>query len=120
MWTNRAYRTTIGIVAVSNNGASEAFTIYEANDIWVQHGQEQRVNTCQRMMWLGKVRIFLDYKAAYSKDSECTELLGCFQPADAMHTKYPFEPITIYTTKDEVERSQYHLELMSITTIGES
>ncbi len=28
--------------AVSDNGASEAFTMYEANDIWIQHGKDQR------------------------------------------------------------------------------
>ncbi len=29
--------------AVSDNGASEAFNMYEANDIWIQHGQDPRV-----------------------------------------------------------------------------
>ncbi len=33
--------------AVSNNGASEAFNMYEANDIWMQHRLDQRVNTCR-------------------------------------------------------------------------
>jgi hypothetical protein len=32
--------------AVSDNGASEAFNMYEANDIWTQHGIDLRVNTC--------------------------------------------------------------------------
>jgi hypothetical protein len=32
--------------AVSDNGASEAFHMYEANDIWIQHGIDPRVNTC--------------------------------------------------------------------------
>jgi hypothetical protein len=32
---------------VSDNGASEAFNMYEANDIWTQHGIDQRVNTCR-------------------------------------------------------------------------
>ncbi len=33
--------------AVSDNGASEAFNMYEANDIWKQHGSDQRGNTCR-------------------------------------------------------------------------
>jgi hypothetical protein len=61
--------------AVSDNGASEAFNMYEANDIWTQHGQDPRVNTCRRMISLRRVGMFLDYKIAYSKDSECTESL---------------------------------------------
>ncbi len=32
--------------AVSDNGASEAFNMYEANGIWIQHGKDPRVNTC--------------------------------------------------------------------------
>ncbi len=32
--------------AVSDNGASEAFKMYEANDIWMQHELDQWVNTC--------------------------------------------------------------------------
>jgi hypothetical protein len=32
--------------AVSDNGALEAFNMYEANDIWIQHGKDQRVNIC--------------------------------------------------------------------------
>jgi hypothetical protein len=32
--------------AVSDNGASEALNMYDANDIWMQHGIDQRVNTC--------------------------------------------------------------------------
>ncbi len=74
--------------AVTDNGASDAFNMYEANDIWVQHGLDSRVNTCRRMIWQRRVGIFLDYKIAYSKDSKCTELLGWFSPADAMHTRY--------------------------------
>ncbi len=31
--------------AVSDNVTSEAFTMYEANDIWTQHGLDPRVNT---------------------------------------------------------------------------
>ncbi len=61
------------------------------------------------MIWLCRVRIFLDYKIAYSKDSECTELLAWFSPADAMHAIYTFDPIKIYAPKREV-----------ITEIGES
>jgi hypothetical protein len=37
--------------AVSDNGASEAFNMYEANDIWIQHGSVPRVKTCRRMIW---------------------------------------------------------------------
>jgi hypothetical protein len=64
--------------AVSDNGASEAFNMYEANDIWMQHGSDPRVNTCRRRIWLRRVGMFPDYKIAYSKDSECTELLDVF------------------------------------------
>jgi hypothetical protein len=48
--------------------------------------------------------MFLDYKIVYSKDSECTESLNVFSPADALHVKYPLSPITIYATKQEVEQ----------------
>jgi hypothetical protein len=44
--------------------------MYEANDLWMQHGIDPRVNTCRRMFWLRRVRMFLDYKIAHSKDSE--------------------------------------------------
>jgi hypothetical protein len=47
--------------AVSDNEASEAFNMYEANDIWMQHGSDPRVNTCRRMIWLRRVGMFLDY-----------------------------------------------------------
>jgi hypothetical protein len=51
--------------------------------------------------------MFLDYKFAYSTDSDCTELFDVFSPqaADALHIhlKYPLAPITIYATKQEVE-----------------
>jgi hypothetical protein len=66
--------------AVSDNGASDTINLYKANDIWVQHGLDQPRNTCKRMIWLGRVGVFLDYKTAYSKDSECTELPDCFSP----------------------------------------
>ncbi len=59
--------------AVEDNSASDAFNMYEANDIWVQHGLDPRFNACRRIIWLRRVGIFLDYKIAYSKDSECTE-----------------------------------------------
>ncbi len=49
--------------AVSDNGASEAFNMYEANDMWMQHGSDPRVNTCRRMIWLRRVGMFLDYKS---------------------------------------------------------
>jgi hypothetical protein len=81
--------------AVSDNGASEAFNVYEANDIWTQHGIDPRVNTCRRMIWLCRVGMFLDYKIAYSKHSECTESLNVFSLADTLHVKYPLSPITI-------------------------
>jgi hypothetical protein len=88
--------------AVADNGASDAFNMYEANGIWVQHGLDPRVSTCRQMIWLRRVGTFLDYKIAYWKDSECSELLGWFSPADAMHTRYSLDPIKIYATKREV------------------
>ncbi len=105
---------------MSDNGALDAFNMYEANHIWVQHGLDPRVNTCLRMIWLCRVGIFLDYKIAYLKDSECTELLGWFSPADAMHTRYYLDPIKIYATKREVNEYTYLLDTMGITEIGES
>ncbi len=42
--------------AVSDNGASEAFNMYEANDIWMQHGLDPRVNTCRRMIWFSTTK----------------------------------------------------------------
>ncbi len=36
----------LGFWAELDNGASEAFNLYEANDIWIQHGIYPRVNTC--------------------------------------------------------------------------
>jgi hypothetical protein len=78
-------------LVLSDNGASEAFNMYEAlaYDIWTQHGIDPRVNTCRRMIRLRRVGMFLDYKIADSKDSECTESLDVFSPADALHVKYP-------------------------------
>ncbi len=64
--------------------------------------------------------MFLDYKIAYSKDSDCTEMLGVFSPADAMHIKYPLSPITIYATKQDVEQYKDHLDFINITEIGEA
>jgi hypothetical protein len=64
--------------------------------------------------------MFLDYKIAYSKDSECTESLDVFYPADDLHVKYPLSPITIYATKQEVEKYKDRLDFISITEIGES
>jgi hypothetical protein len=48
--------------AVSDNGASEALNMYEANDIWTPHGLDPRVNTCRRMIWLRRlgVGMFID------------------------------------------------------------
>ncbi len=43
--------------AVSNNGVSKAFNMYEAKVIWAKHGQDPQVNTCRRMIWLRKVRM---------------------------------------------------------------
>ncbi len=63
--------------------------------------------------------MFLDYKIGYSKDSECTESLDIFSPADALHVKYPFSPITIYATKQEVEQYK-DLNFINITEIGEA
>jgi hypothetical protein len=105
---------------VTDNGASVASNMYEASDIWAQHGQDPRVNTCRRMIWLSRVGFFLDYKISYSKDSERIVLLGWFSPADAMHTRYSFGPIEIYATKREVYEYNYHLDTMGITEIGES
>ncbi len=73
--------------AVSEIGASEAFNVYAVNDNWVHHGLDLQVNTCRQMIWFWKLGMFLDYKIAYLYDSECTGVLDCFSPADAMHTK---------------------------------
>ncbi len=104
--------------AVADNGASDALNMYEAKDIWAQHGQDPQVNTCRRMIWLRRVRMFLYYKIAYSKDSECTELLGWFSPADVMHTRYSFDPIKIHSTKSEDDEYNYHLDTTGITEIA--
>jgi hypothetical protein len=106
--------------AVSDNGASEALNMYEANDIWMQHDSDPRVNTCRRMIWLRRVGIFLDYKFAYSTDSGCTELLDIFSPADTVHIKYPLTPITIYATKQEINQYRHRFSLIRITEIGEA
>jgi hypothetical protein len=106
--------------AVSDNSASEAFNMYEANDIWMQHGSDPRVNTCQRMIWLRRVGIFLDYKIAHSKDSECTESLDAFSSVDALHVKYPLSPIMIYATKPEVKQHKDCWDFINITEIGEA
>ena len=64
--------------------------------------------------------MFLDYKIAHSKDSECTELLDVFSPADTLHVKYPLSPIKIYATKQEVELYKDRLDFINITEIGEA
>jgi hypothetical protein len=66
--------------------------------------------------------MFFDYKIAYSKDSECTESLDDFSPADALHVKYPLSPITIYAlaTKQEIEQYKDHLDFFNFTEIGEA
>ncbi len=94
--------------------------MYEANDIWMQHGIFPRVHTCRRMIWLRRVRIYLDYIIAYSKDSECTESLDVFSLADALHVKYPLSTITIYATKQEVEQYKDSLHFINITEIREA
>ncbi len=64
--------------------------------------------------------MFLDYKIAYSKDSECIEELDVFTPADALPVKYPLLPITIYATKPEVEPYKDSLDFINIAEIGEA
>ncbi len=103
--------------AVSDNGASEALNMYEANDIWMQHGSDPRVNTCLRMIWLHRVGMFLCYKITHPKDSECTESLDVFSPADTLHVKYPLSPITIYATNEQYKDL---LDFINITEIGEA
>jgi hypothetical protein len=41
-----------------------------------------------------------------------------FSLADALHIKYPLEPITIYATRQEIDQYQYRLGLIRITEIG--
>jgi hypothetical protein len=76
-----------------------------------------RINTCRRMIWLRRVGMFLKYKVAYSTDSDCTELLDVFSPADALHIKYPLEPIRIYATKQGIDQYRYRLGLIRIRII---
>jgi hypothetical protein len=64
--------------------------------------------------------MFLDCKIAYSKDSECTESLDVFSPADALHVKYPLSPITIHETKQEVEQYKDLLDVFNVAEIGEA
>jgi hypothetical protein len=64
--------------------------------------------------------MFLDYKFAYSTDSDCTILLDGFSPVDALHIKYPLESITINATKQEIDQYGYRLGLICITEIGEA
>ncbi len=64
--------------------------------------------------------MFLDNKFAYSTDSDCTDSLDIFSPADALHTKYCLEPITIYSTKQEIGQYRYRLGLIRMTKIGEA
>ncbi len=106
--------------AVSDNGASEAFNMYEANNNWKQHGSDSRVNICRRMIWLCRVRIFFDYKIAYSRILNAMNRSMSFSPADALHVKYPLPPITIYATKQEVEQYKDRLDFINITEIGEA
>ncbi len=49
---------------MADNGASDAFNMYEANDIWALHGQDPRVNINLPTddLAMQGVRIFLDYK----------------------------------------------------------
>jgi hypothetical protein len=106
--------------AVSDGGASNAINLYEANDIWMQHGSDPRLKTCRRMIWLRRVGMFLDYKIAHAKDAQYTVLLGVFSPTDALHVKYPLSPIEIYATKLEVDVYRYRLGILENTTIGET
>ena len=71
------------------------------------------------MIWLRRVGMFLDYKFAYSTDSNCTELLDVFSPAHALHIRYSLEPITIYASKQESNQYRYRLSLIRLTKIGE-
>jgi hypothetical protein len=64
--------------------------------------------------------MFLDYKIAYLKDSDCTESLDIFSPADALHIKCPLSPITIYATKQEVKQYKDRLDFINVTEIGEA
>jgi hypothetical protein len=41
-------------------------------------------------------------------------------PTDAMHTKYPLEPIKIYATKTKIDEYRNRLSLICITEAGES
>jgi hypothetical protein len=75
--------------AVSDGGASKTVCLYEANDIWMQHGSDPRVKTCRRMIWLRRVGMFLDYKIALEMAPECNIRLGVFSPTDAMHVRHP-------------------------------
>ncbi len=75
------------------------------------------------MILLCRVGIFLDYKIAYSKDSECTESLDIFPPGDAfanLHVKYPLSSITVYATKQVVEQYKDSLDFINITEISEA
>jgi hypothetical protein len=64
--------------------------------------------------------MFLDFQLTYSTYSNCTELLDVFLPADALHIKYPHEPITIYATKQKIDQYRYCLGLIRITEIEEA
>jgi hypothetical protein len=57
---------------------------------------------------------------AYSKDSECTELLDDFFSCRCFAVKYPLSPITIHATKQEVEQYKDLLDFINITEIGEA
>jgi hypothetical protein len=86
----------------------------------IHHGKDPRVNTCLRMIWLCRDRMFLDYKFDDSTDSDCTELLDVLSPADALHISYPPIPFTIYATKQEIDPYWYRCGLIRITEIGEA
>ncbi len=65
--------------------------------------------------------MFLDYKITYSKDAECIELLEFILSCRRfLHIKYPLSTITIYATKQEVERYKDRLDFIKITEIGEA
>ncbi len=65
--------------AVADNGASDAFNTYEANDIWVQHGLDPLANTCRRIIWLRRVGIFSTTKSLIRRILNVLSCLVGFQ-----------------------------------------
>jgi hypothetical protein len=106
--------------AVSDGGASNTVCLYQAKDIWMQHGLDPPVMTCRRMIWLRRVGIFIDYKVAYEMHHECNRLLDVFSPADAMHIRHPLTPIEIFATQREVTMYNHRMAILAETTNGET